>query len=306
MLARIRNLVLFSFAVVFSLLAFPSTTWVVLLCWIAVSWFTHANRAVSVGAILFSCMIILLREPTNSLAITYSFVAVVVSVLVATSKVTARRTRNAAMCCLLISGLAFGAERRFATTSSTAKRSQVSQQSNGGVVCLGDSLTSGLPSIGGFPTHLQEYTNAEVHDFGREGITIAEAKPLISEIKVIRPGVVVVELGGHDFLKKHSRQATKVALQQLIKQCEDVGARVVLCEIPRGFIFDPFFGLEREIAREMDLDLIPDSMIRQLVLFSPFAPPGMWLPKNSRYSDDGLHPNEQGHRMLARTVASYL
>ena len=89
-----------------------------------------------------------------------------------------------------------------------------------------------------------------------------------------QPSIVVIELGGHDFLKKHSRQDTKKALKQLIEVCEASGARVVLCEIPRGFILDPFFGLEREIAREMDLDLIPDSMIRRLVLFSPFCSAG--------------------------------
>ena len=81
---------------------------------------------------------------------------------------------------------------------------------------------------------------------------------------------------------------------------------MLLCEVPRGFIFDPFFGLERELAREYDLDLVPDTMIRKLVLFSPYAPPGLWLPKNFRYSDDGLHPNAAGNRMLARQLARHL
>ena len=116
----------------------------------------------------------------------------------------------------------------------------------------------------------------------------------------------MVELGGHDFLKKRSRAATKSSLVSIIRQLQNANAHVVLCEIPRGFIVDPFLGIEREIAREMDLDLIPDSMVRRLVLFSPFAPPGIWLTKENRYSDDGLHPNDHGNAMMARTVAKYV
>lgn len=302
MLWRLVRLLALLAAIVFSLLAFPSITPMVLLFWVGVACLFRSKPTIAAAAILFSLTLLLIREPTNPWAIAYSIVALISAIVLAAAKSEHVRIRSVAIYCLLLAALAFSIERRFATTSSQGEEIGKPQS----VACLGDSLTSGLPSIGGYPSHLRELTDLTVHDYGAEGITIGEAKTLLSEMKTLRPGTVVVELGGHDFLKRHSRRETKKALRQLVTECQETGAKVILCEIPRGFIIDPFYGLEREIAREMDLDLIPDSMIRRLVLFSPFAPPGMWLPEQWRYSDDGLHPNDRGNLMLARTVARFL
>ena len=77
-------------------------------------------------------------------------------------------------------------------------------------------------------------------------------------------------------------------------------------EIPRGYITDTFAALEREMARQESLELIPDTAIRRLVLWGPYAPPGMWLRPESRLSDDGMHPNARGNCMLADYVADAL
>ena len=76
--------------------------------------------------------------------------------------------------------------------------------------------------------------------------------------------------------------------------------------MPRGFIIDPFAGIEREIAREHDIELISDGAIRKLVLWSPIAPPGIWTGRESHLSDDGLHPNAKGNIHLAGCVAGSL
>ena len=76
-------------------------------------------------------------------------------------------------------------------------------------------------------------------------------------------------------------------------------------EIPRGFMFDPFASLEREIAYEQDVQLVADTAIRQLVLWSPIAPPGMWFP-DTQLSDDGIHSNARGSKAMAEYVAEAL
>ena len=116
----------------------------------------------------------------------------------------------------------------------------------------------------------------------------------------------MVELGGHDFLMHRSRGETKRQLEQIVTTCQAQGTDVILMEIPRGFVFDAYRGLERQVAREHDLLLVPDTTIRQLVLFSPSAPPGMWLGRAWHLSDDGLHPNQRGNHALANTVAGAL
>lgn len=173
------------------------------------------------------------------------------------------------------------------------------------VVCLGDSLTSNPPDPA-YPDFLAERITLPVVNLGHPGISTAQALSRLPALVAANPQVVVIELGGHDFLQSKSRAETKANLETIIVAARGAGAEVVLFEIPRGFITDGYGGVERELARQYDLELISDGAIRQLVLWSPFAPPGIWMRGESRLSDDGLHPNERGARHLANTVARSL
>jgi lysophospholipase L1-like esterase len=173
------------------------------------------------------------------------------------------------------------------------------------VVCIGDSLTSGVSPYGGYPDDLGGMLSVPVVNLGDAGITAQQALSLLPRIVQQRPQAVVIELGGHDFLRGRERSDTGAVLEQIIVTLQNAGAEVILMEIPRGFIVDPYAGLERELARKYDLELISDSAIRNLVLWSPHAPPGTWT-KGPHLSDDGLHPNAHGNVYLARRVAEAL
>lgn len=188
-------------------------------------------------------------------------------------------------------------------TIVTCNHPQLDQQNvDRPIVCVGDSLTDGLLPDRGYPDPLRELVPQLVINEGVSGIATSQGLDLLPRVLKHQPSIVVIELGGHDFLKGRSRQATKANLVSMIQQCRAAGAEVVLMEIPRGFIFDPFASLEREIAYEHDVQLVADTWLRQVVLMSPVAPPGMWLP-NERLSDDGIHSNPQGSRVIARRVA---
>lgn len=178
------------------------------------------------------------------------------------------------------------------------------------IVCLGDSLTS-LGAEGGYPEVLAAMVAARVINLGQPGITSTEALKQLPALWAARPQAVVIELGGHDCLKdptlfkRRSRAATKQNLARFITAAHEIGAEVILIEIPRAFISDPFAGLERELAREYDVELVPDTVIREFVLYSPYAPPGIWTG-GPYLSDDGLHPNARGNEFMARHVAGAL
>jgi acyl-CoA thioesterase I len=169
------------------------------------------------------------------------------------------------------------------------------------VVCIGDSLTAF-----GYPRCLERMLSIPVVDLSRDGMSAKEALVRLPSLIAANPQAVVIELGGHDFMRGYGRAATKANLEKIVDASRSVGAEVILMEIPRGFVTDPFDGLEREMARKRDLEIIPDTAIRRLVLWSPASPPGMWLPRDSRLSDDGLHPNSRGNTMLAECVAAAL
>lgn len=173
------------------------------------------------------------------------------------------------------------------------------------VACIGDSLTSGVPPYGGYPDVLAPRLAVPVINLGQAGITAEQALSLLPALRRARPQAVVIELGGHDYLRGRSRSETRAVLERIIHILRDADVEIVLFEIPRGFVTDPYAGLERELARRYSLELISDAAIRQLVLFSPYAPPGLWM-KDGHLSDDGLHPNSQGNLHLADQAARAL
>ena len=170
------------------------------------------------------------------------------------------------------------------------------------IACLGDSLTDY-----GYPQQLEKILAVPVADFGFDGITTDDGIELIPQILAADPQAVVIELGGHDYNgAKKSRAATRENLRTLITAFRDQGIVVVLVEIPRGFVCDPYDGLERELSGQYDLQLIDDSIIRSFIFYSPVMPPGMWLDASSHLSDDGLHPNELGNIRFAIVVGRSL
>ena len=170
------------------------------------------------------------------------------------------------------------------------------------IICLGDSLTEW--KNGGYPAELQKLAAQPVLNFGRNGYTTQMAiDDLLPKILAEKPQLVVMELGGHDYKDGEPRAQTKSRLRQIIQTLTDADIRVVIVEVARGFISDPFYGIERELSAEFDLQLIPDTIIRRFVYFSPIAPPGYWLDSSQHLSEDGLHPNQRGRIEFAKVVA---
>ena len=141
----------------------------------------------------------------------------------------------------------------------------------------------------------------------RHGITTDDGLKMVPEILAADPQAIVIELGGHDYnADKKTRAATRKNLVQLIESFTTRDIKVVLIEIPRGFVYDPYDGLERELAATYDLQMIDDSLIRGLIFNSPILPPGSWRDSSKRYSEDGLHPNELGNEYFAARVSRAL
>lgn len=174
------------------------------------------------------------------------------------------------------------------------------------VVCLGDSMTSMGPPHGGYPEVLAKLLTIPVVNLGQPGITSRQALGLLDRLALAEPQAVVLELGGNDFVQGEARKVVEDNLVQIIVACRQLGAEVILMEIPRGFFSDPYWGLERQLARRHRLELIPDTAIRRLLLQSPTMPPGQWTSGPFLTQDDGLHPNAQGNRLLAEHAAAAL
>ncbi len=307
-LKRVGQAVAVTAVVVLSLLTFPSAIPWMAAAWLAWhTWLVHRSRAGWLPLAVCAAVLIVKGVPWLPGVITLGVVVLAAGLLGAFRARTAEPSRLKRPA-WIGAALLWAAWVVMAVDWHSAARCgrPVTLHPTRPVVCLGDSLTAETSARGGYPDDLRQLIAVRVVNLGQPGITSADALERLPALKDANPQVVVVELGGHDYLRGYPRASTRASLEQIVQAARGIGAEVVLMEMPRGFITDPYHGLERELARKHDLELVPDTPIRKLVLWSPHAPPGMWVDRKRHLSDGGLHPNQRGNELLARRVADAL
>lgn len=297
---RVAKLTLVTIGVIGSLVVFPAGVSALALGWLLVALILLLTGRKQVAGLCCAMLgvILIVKSPSVSVAF-ISLVVVTLTTAIGCWVWKSDQKCRLAMLLSLLAAVWFGIDRWLEATAGEALK-----LANGRpIVCIGDSLTEGVH--GGFPADLQKLVPCPVINLGRNGYTTQMAiDDSLPQLRKLKPQLVVVELGGHDYNTGQSRAATKQKLQQVISQIESEGAAVLLVEIPRGIIQDPFYGLERELAREFDLELVPDTMVRRCFFSSPIAPPGIWMDPSNHLSDDGLHPNMRGQVVFAQSVAA--
>lgn len=162
------------------------------------------------------------------------------------------------------------------------------------VLALGDSLTAGYGLTTGqaWPALLAEKTGWQVVNGGvsgdKTGDALARLPALLDEHA---PKLVLVTLGGNDMLRKLPEEQTRGNLARILELIRSRNAQPVLLATPKpsvaGVVFQslsppPFYA---EIAKERKVPLIADAIADVL------SDPGLKL--------DQLHPNAEGHQVLA-------
>lgn len=168
------------------------------------------------------------------------------------------------------------------------------------VLFLGDSLSAGygLGEELAFPRRVEETLDemgipVRVVNAGVSGDTTAGGLARLDWLLRLEPAIVVVELGGNDGLRGLEVGVTEANLREIVAQCRASGAEVLLL----GMRMPPNFGdyavafenVFRTVAEETDIAWVP------FLLEGVGGRVELNLP-------DGIHPNEEGHRILARTV----
>ncbi len=168
---------------------------------------------------------------------------------------------------------------------------------NATVLAFGDSVTAGIGARAGedYPTRLGELTGLRVINGGISGDTAREAgKRLGPLLASHEPVLVIVELGGNDFLRKTQASRVKEFLREIIRDARASGAVVALVSVPRLSLLRASVGalsdspIYAELAEEEGAILVPD-------IFSEV------LSDDSLRADE-IHPNAQGYSQLAQGI----
>jgi acyl-CoA thioesterase-1 len=173
------------------------------------------------------------------------------------------------------------------------------------VVFLGDSLTAGygLGEDQAYPALVQgalEERNIRIRivNAGVSGDTTAGGVSRLDWLLRQEPDVVVVGLGANDGLRGLPLEMSERNLREIVTRSLGAGAGVLLVgmKLPPNYGPEYTSGFEAiypKLAEELDVPLMP------FLLEGVAADPNLNLP-------DGIHPNAQGQRRIARNVLLHL
>lgn len=173
------------------------------------------------------------------------------------------------------------------------KLSQLSQDAK--ILAFGDSITygTGAAESESYPAVLQGIISRTVINAGIPGETTAEGLTrLPSVIDEHRPALMILCLGGNDFLRKLDEGEAKKNLREMVRLAREKGVDVILIGVPRLGLSLAVPELYGEIAGEFNVPY--EGKILRSIL------------SKGKLKADYIHPNAQGYRKMAEAIAELL
>lgn len=169
------------------------------------------------------------------------------------------------------------------------------------ILALGDSLTQGVGAKPheAWPTLLEERTDWEVINAGISGHTSAQALERLPDLlDEHQPALVIVCIGGNDFLRQMSAQAAKDNIRRICQQVQASGAQVLLVAVPQFSLLAAGTGrlsdhpLYQELAKELKIPLLE----------------GAWaeILSKPQWRSDQVHANAEGYAQFAQKMQVFM
>ncbi|WP_096108653.1 arylesterase [Neisseria lactamica] len=167
------------------------------------------------------------------------------------------------------------------------------------VLALGDSLTFGYGADPGesYPAQLQKLTGWNIVNGGVSGDTSAQALSRLPALLARKPKLVIVGIGGNDFLRKIPEEQTRANIAKIIETVQKENIPAVLVGVPHitlGALFGHLSDhpLYEDLSEEYGIPLFG----------------GAWaeiLGDNDLKSDQ-IHANGKGYRRFAEKLSDFL
>lgn len=157
---------------------------------------------------------------------------------------------------------------------------------NNKIIVFGDSLAFGKGSTSGndIASQLSKRLDTVVLNMGQNGNTTSDALVRLDRVIKEKPGIVIVSLGGNDFLRSFNRAFTEKNLSTIIEEIQDSGAIVVLLGVKDPAIFDKASGMYKRLSKKYKTAYVTNIL----------AP----VMDDARYMSDAIHPNDAGYKKV--------
>ncbi|WP_435019799.1 SGNH/GDSL hydrolase family protein [Tundrisphaera sp. TA3] len=167
-------------------------------------------------------------------------------------------------------------------------------QVGGPVAIIGDSVSAGM---GGeretWPKILARTHGVEIHDLSRAGSDVAKA--LRDQARGVGPDdrLVLLEIGGNDVLGATSAEDFERGLLALLEALRRPGRTLVMLELPLPPFFNRFAEIQRRLARENGVILVP-----KRVLIGVLTAEGATV--------DTIHLSPAGHALMSGAMGEVI
>lgn len=159
------------------------------------------------------------------------------------------------------------------------------------VIAFGDSLTAGVGAAAGedYPSRLAQRAGVEILNAGVSGDTTESAWSRIdADVLAHDPRIVIVGLGGNDFLRRVPIAETEANLRKIVRKIQAQGAMVVLLGFEFPSLGPSYADMYERVGADEKCLLIPDLMDGIL--------------NNQSMKSDEIHPNARGYDLMAERV----
>ncbi len=160
------------------------------------------------------------------------------------------------------------------------------------IVAFGDSLVFGTGATkgGDFVSLVGRRLQRPVVNLGVPGDTTADGLVRADDVIAEDPGVVLLLLGGNDYLRRIEKETTEANLAKLMRMFQDRGAVVVLLGVRGGILIDGRDDMYRALAEEYGAVYVEDVL------------DGIFGDATLMY--DGIHPNDAGYAIIAERLVA--
>lgn len=158
------------------------------------------------------------------------------------------------------------------------------------VVAFGDSLIEGVGATEGndMVSQLSKKIGEPIINLGIAGNTTEQGLARVDRIAEYNPKIVILLLGGNDYLRKVPKVETFKNLETIITKIQSMGAVVVLLGVQGGLLGDPYEDLFEDLAKKKGTLYVSN------VLEDLFG--------DQRYMSDSVHPNDAGYAKIVDRV----
>ncbi len=158
------------------------------------------------------------------------------------------------------------------------------------IVAFGDSLVAGQGATEGndFVSLLSIKSGQQILNLGKNGDTTESALSRLESVTKTNPDIVIVLLGGNDYLRQVPQIQTFQNLDKIVNTLQDHGAAVIILGVRGGLLRDTYEDNFREFAKMHGAAYVPNVLDK--------------LIGNTELMSDAVHPNDKGYEKIAEKV----